>query len=89
MVWCPEEGAEGPDDGRTFRNMEDHEEAALAWAQREDWSSAEYRIVSGKATPTVCVQSETGEVQRFQVSGEAVPHYSAKQLRQDEGDHDA
>ena len=79
VVWCPDNG-EGPDDGRTFKGEIDHEDAAIAWAQRSDWSSADYRIAGGKIAPIVHVQSDAGEVKRFRVSGEAVPYYSATAL---------
>jgi hypothetical protein len=77
-VWCPEQG-ETADDGRAFDAF-DAEEAAEQWAEQDDWSSAEYSIVGQRSTPIVHVQGPSGDVQRFRVSGEAVPSYSAEHL---------
>ena len=80
VVWCPENGEDGPDDGMEVTGVRDHADAAEAWAQSQDWHGADYLIVGGKITPTVHVMGPTGEVQRFEVSGEAVPSYRARQL---------
>ena len=78
VVWCPEDGEDGPDDGRTFTAL-DHAGAAEAWAARCDSHGADYHIVGGRTQPVVHVQSATGEVQRFRLHGEAVPQYWATQ----------
>ena len=78
-VWCPDEG-ETAEDARTFygRGADD---AAEKWAEDDDSQSTEYRIVSGKREPVVCVQSvEGGDVLRFSVAGESVPSYTAREI---------
>jgi hypothetical protein len=80
VVWCPEEGARGPDEGHVIKDAYDHAEAAELWAEWSDWSGADYRIVGGRFEPVLHVQGPTGEVQRFKVIGEAVPSYNARQL---------
>jgi hypothetical protein len=79
IVWCPDDGEDGPDDGREFEAF-DNAAAVEAWARRKDSHGADYDIVSGRVTPTVHVLDEDGTVQRFQVTGEAVPRYMARKL---------
>ena len=75
-VWAD---GEDPDaDGRTVHAYE-AEDAATEWAQREDWDSAEYDIVSGREAPKVHVRDEAGNVTTWVVVGETLPHYSARQ----------
>jgi hypothetical protein len=78
QVWRDEETR---DDARTVDGI-DHEDAAEEWAQEEDWSSAEYSIVSQNDEPIVCVSLvDDDDVRRFKVRGEAVPSYSATEVQ--------
>lgn len=66
----------GPDEWVEIRAF-DAEAAAEKWAERED-QNGDYLIVGQRSTPTVEVRDGTGEITRWQVSGEAVPAYYAK-----------
>ena len=77
-VWCPEDGADGPEDGRTVRAF-DADQAAERWADHDD-CNGDYDIVSGRSTPIVHVQGEDEEVTRWKVTGEAEPVYTAHSL---------
>lgn len=75
LVWCPEMGSEREDAPEIEAN--DAKSAAEAWAEKEDWYSAEYSIVSGRETPVVCVAEEGRPERQFMVRGESVPYYYA------------
>lgn len=79
LVWCPDMGS-GREDAHEIQAY-DHESAAKGWAEREDWWSAEYSIVSGRETPTVCVAEGEEPEQQFIVSGESVPQHYATAIR--------
>ena len=82
VVWSPEND-ESVDDGSMKVRARDAESAAELWAEREDRESAEYSIVGGKSTPTVCVvlaSEPSAEPTRWFVEGESVPSYSATQI---------
>lgn len=68
-VWCPERGHD-QGDARTFRELS-AQDAAEAWAEQDDVTSAEYSIVAGQPV-TLLVRSETGELSRFEVRGESL-----------------
>lgn len=68
----------GPDEWVQIRAI-DAETAAEKWAERDD-QDGDYLIVGQRSTPIVDVRSPTGEVTRWQVSGEAVPKYYAKSV---------
>lgn len=76
-VW--RENDEEFDDGRKVRAL-DAESAAETWADEEDWSSADYLIVSQRDTPVVCVQGPEGTVRRYRVRGESVAVYTAREI---------
>lgn len=50
--------------------------AAEYWAEHDDYSGAEYDIVGQREEPIVCVVKDD-EIEKFRVTGEAMPHYSA------------
>lgn len=84
LAWDPETGTV-EDDAQTFCAF-DAEGAAKKWAEHEDWTSEEYSIVSGHSTPVVCVRDiATGELTRWEVSGESVPSYRARQATPEDG----
>lgn len=68
----------GPDEWVEIRAV-DPEQAAEKWAESED-QNGDYLIVAQRSKPTVDVRSTTGEVTRWQVSGEAVPQYYAQSV---------
>ncbi len=76
LVWCPY-SYQDEANARKIR-ASDARAAAENWAHEDDHSSAEYRIVGGQDA-TVCVKAvDSDKVQRFIVSGEAVPSYTAR-----------
>jgi hypothetical protein len=58
----------------------DEESAAEKWAEDDDCNSAEYSIVSGD-TAEVFVKSPNGTIKKFEVSGEAIPTYTASEIK--------
>lgn len=80
-VWCLERGDERGDSRAILATSA--ENAAERWAERDD-SGGDYTIVGGE-TVTVCV-ARVGEerVQRYRVSGEAVPEYTAREVEEDD-----
>ncbi len=75
LVWRIEDPE---DDAGVFEAL-DERQAAEKWAEDDDASSAEYRIVGGRSEPDVYVRRlPDGVTQRFTVTGEAVPHYRAR-----------
>ena len=69
----------GPDDWAEFRAI-DAETAAEKWAELHDQESADYRIVGQHSTPQVEVKAEDGTLTRWEVKGEAVATYYAKEI---------
>lgn len=77
-VWEDEQTREW---GRTVR-ASDAQAAAEEWAAAEDWDGAEFAIVGQRREPTVNVAAVgSDDVQRFVVSGEAVPEYTAREIK--------
>lgn len=74
-VWCPEHGCDA-DDGLEVEAMSPGIAAEL-WAEEEDCLSAEYTIASGDTVEVCVMDLASGEVSRWSVTGEAVPHYTA------------
>lgn len=61
----------------------DPEHAAEKWADHKDWTSAEFGIVGGQDVPVVAVRDLSGNtLTRWLVRGEAVPSYSATEVRE-------
>lgn len=78
VVWSPEED-QTQDDGERIRAL-DAQHAAELWADKAGRVSCEFLLLSGE-TITVCVFNEkTKEITRWQVSGEAIPHYNAREM---------
>lgn len=75
-VWKPDRE---DDDSAVIIEACDAEAAAIAWAELDDWGSAEYRIASGDEAEVI-VHDELGVLadQTFCVVGEARPQYSAR-----------
>lgn len=82
-VWCPDQGEDGPDDGRDVRDVA-AQYAAEKWAETEDHDYYEYDIIAQRQRPVVHVlDPATGAVTRWRVTGEAVPQYHAEELEDD------
>lgn len=80
IAWCEELGQD-EEDGRKF-NAYDAEAAARMWAGWHDHKSAEYAIASGSGSGTVVTvkEIESGLIEKYSVSGEAVPSYYASKV---------
>lgn len=78
-VWCDEYDA-GPEDGRVVEAAAGYA-AAEAWAQHHDQRSAEYMIARGNSVVVHVRPEGGGEVCDYEVTGEAVPHYTAAPVR--------
>ncbi len=76
LVWDPDQG-NTVEDARTIYAL-NAEWAAEKWAEEDDSDSAEYSIAQGTST-VVCVQpKEGGPIEKFKVTGEYEPTYSAE-----------
>jgi hypothetical protein len=77
-VW--RDGEDREVEGRRV-HADDAEEAAARWAKDEDAYCADYHIIGGRETPTVRVaRADSEDIQRFEIEGEAVPHYIARKV---------
>lgn len=78
-VWCDDYHT-GPEDGRVIEAHAGYA-AAEKWAERHDQCSAEYNIASGMAVVVHVRPEGGGETCRYEVTGEAVPQYTALPVR--------
>lgn len=76
LIWCPELGHSGPEDGKAIRAGEP-ETAVAIWAKREDAESADYWIAGGVGT-TVVVRTQFGVDTTYRVRGEPSIDYFAR-----------
>jgi len=76
MVWSPDQGST-EDDAREIEGY-DAEDAAREWADRDDCESADCSIVRGNSAK-VCVR-DGDRVRTFNVSGETVAQYTAREI---------
>ena len=79
-AWSPDYGQE-EEDGitRTPPDYGGPREIANAWAKWHDICSADYDIAGQNKTVRVLVRNlDTDEVTHWNVTGEALPHYSAR-----------
>lgn len=77
LVWRPENRETEEDAREVF--AADEEEAAEDWAEHDDADSVEYAIVKGDDATVLVRKKDGGPVRKFVVTGEAVPHYSARE----------
>lgn len=81
-VWNPGEG-ETEQDGDTITG-DGASDAAELWAEDTDERDSEFPIADGDVHPIVHVRHvdgpEKGKIERFRVSGEFVPTYTARSL---------
>lgn len=78
VVWCPDH-CESEDDARAIE-AHDAEDAAEKWAEKDDCESAEYAIVGGDAVEVRVRDVESAAMSAFEVSGESIPSYHAKEV---------
>ena len=78
MAWCEDYGQD-EDDARKV-NAYDAESAARVWAEWHDQNSAEYAIASGSGTVVTVKETASGMVEKYSVSGAAVPSYYARKV---------
>ena len=81
-AWSPDYGQE-EEDGRTMtvQAYEGPRDMANRWAEWHDITGAEYDIVGKNKTVRVLVRNlDTDEVTHWNVTGEAVPHYTARSI---------
>ena len=78
VIWRPENGQD-EDDGEVVCAY-DAEEAVERWAQLDDVNSADYHIVGGQPATVMARDPSTGAATEWIVSGEPVPHYSARKI---------
>lgn len=77
LVW--EDGCTEEDASRIYAT--DSEEAAKRWGMEDD-QNGDYLIVGQRAEPLVSVRRiDSDTIQRFRVTGEAVPEYHAEDLK--------
>ena len=79
LVWCPDIG-ETADEVRIIEAT-DAEEAAKAWAEHEDCTSADYWIANGDTATVIVRNIDIGVDTKFSVTGEMVAHYSAEEAK--------
>lgn len=77
MVWCPEYGHEGPDDGMKVSAAGAHS-AAQIWGRHSDSYGSDYTIANGSDVVCVVVD-EAGAETRFRVSAEPSITYFARE----------
>lgn len=78
-VWCDDYHT-GPEDGRVVEAAAGYAAAEL-WAEHHDQSSAEYSIARGNTVVAHVRPEGGGETSSYEVTGEAVPHYTALPVR--------
>ena len=78
LVWCRDN--HGVEEEGDRIHAYDHSAAAEKWAECDDHDSADYSIVRGSPA-TVRVRATTGDAGEkwFEVSGESLPSYSARE----------
>ncbi len=75
-VWCPARGQSDAD--ALAITAPGPREAACEWAQHDDATSVEYDIAKGNDVTLMVRDKDNRELSEWIVSGEAVPHYSAR-----------
>lgn len=78
VIWRPENGQD-EDDGKGVCAY-NAEEAVERWARWDDANSADYHIVGGQPAKVMARDLSTGTATEWIVSGESVPHYSARKI---------
>lgn len=82
LMWSPDYGEQEADAIKgAAASHEGPREMAARWGEWRDMYSAEYAIAGQGKTVRVAVKDcDTGATTEWNVTGEAVPHYSARPL---------
>lgn len=78
-VWCNEYHT-GPEDGRVVEASAGYA-AAEKWAKWYENSRCDYSIASGNSVIVNVRPDAGGESEQYEVTGEAVPHYTALPMK--------
>ena len=79
VVWNPEGGDEGPDDGYKFQAVS-AQEAARQWGRRGESYGCEYTLEETPETVTVCPVDDIGNQRKFRVRAQTSREYFADEL---------
>jgi len=79
VVWNPDGGDEGPDDGSRFR-ASDAQDAAQQWGHRFESHGCEYTLEETPETVVVCRVDDIGSQRKFRVRAQTSRDYFADEL---------
>jgi len=79
IVWNPDGGDDGPDDGRKFR-ASDAQDAAEQWGRDAEMYGSGYTLDKTPETVTVCPVDDTRNQRRFRVRAQTSREYFADEL---------
>ena len=79
IVWHPDGGDMGPDDGRKFRAI-DARDAVEQWGHRFEIHSCEYTLEETPETVMVCRVDDIGSQHKFRVRAQTLRDYVADEL---------
>lgn len=68
------------DDQWNYVYAADAEEASEKFAEQSDWDSSEYSIIKA-GSGEIWTRDEDGNIQKWDITAEAVPTYSAREKR--------
>ncbi len=79
IVWCPERGQSSSDGQRI--DTSDPKVAAEIWADKDDWDSTEFRIVSGNPVILCVFSISDRSLTTWTVDGRSARVYTAREVR--------
>jgi hypothetical protein len=79
IVWNPDGGDTGPDDGKRFRAFS-AQNAVEEWAHRFENYDGEYTLEENPETVMVCPVDDTGNQRKFRVRARTSRDYFADEL---------
>ena len=79
IVWNPDGGDEGPDDGYKFRAVS-AKDAAQQWGLRAESYGCEYTLEQAPETVMVCPFDDISNQRKFRVRAQASRDYFADEL---------
>lgn len=74
VVWHPDGGEDGPDDGRWFHSAT-AEDAAKQWGQRHESDGCDYTLDIEPETVMVCPDDDHSRIEAFRVRAETSRYY--------------
>ena len=80
IVWCPSLGEETQQDGKHFRAFT-AKDAAEEWGRQHEWYGNEYTLEEEPETVKVCLNSDFGNVQVFNVRARTTREYYADPVK--------